>query len=234
MSDHAAAPLIQLDQVSRVFAGQGREHSALREVSLHIGRGEFICLEGPSGSGKTTLLNLIGLLDRPSSGDLRLEGMEVGGLGRHRRALLRRRLLGFVFQDFSLIEVLNARENVAWSLMLRGLTGRDLWRLTDETLAAVGLAEVMHRRPGLLSGGQQQRVAVARAVAASPPILLADEPTGSLDSVTARELLDLMRSIHQTYNTTIVFSSHDPEVIRRADRVISLRDGGIVGDSKGI
>ncbi|OQX07908.1 MAG: macrolide ABC transporter ATP-binding protein [Desulfobulbaceae bacterium A2] len=234
MSDSSVGPLIQLEHVGRIFAGPGQLRCALRDVSLHINRGEFVCLEGPSGSGKTTLLNLIGLLDRPSSGAILLQGQEVGHLGRQRRALLRRRLLGFVFQDFSLIEVLSARENVAWSLMLRGITGASMQRLTDETLAAVGLTEVMHRRPGLLSGGQQQRVAVARALAASPQVILADEPTGSLDSATAGELLDLMRAIHQKHQTTFVFSSHDADVIRRADRIITLRDGSIVGDRRGI
>jgi putative ABC transport system ATP-binding protein len=206
---------------------------AVRDVSLAIGAGEFVALKGPSGSGKTTLLNLLGLLDRPDSGSLAVAGRDAEGLSENERADLRRDRFGFVFQTFNLIPVLSAEENVEYPMVLAGVPAGARRARARELLTAVGLAEKSGVRPDLLSGGQRQRVAIARALANSPEVVFADEPTASLDSHTADEILDLMRTLCDSRRVAFLFATHDPRVVSRARRVVSLHDGKIESDGPG-
>jgi putative ABC transport system ATP-binding protein len=203
---------------------------ALSEVDLRLAEGEFTTLVGPSGSGKTTLLNLVGGLDRPSAGSVVLDGRRVDTLGPGDLADLRLWRVGFVFQAYNLIPVLSARENVELLMELQGLDAHRRAEISGAVLAQVGLAELADRRPAELSGGQQQRVAVARAIATRPAVVLADEPTANLDSQTAGELLELMRSLNETSGVTFLISTHDPRVMSFARRRITLTDGRIVED----
>lgn len=207
---------------------QGKlEVHALRGVSLEVTPGEFVVLAGPSGSGKTTLLNLIGALDKPTSGELFVDGSNLETLTRAELARLRRDRVGFVFQAYNLLPVLTALENTELVLMLRGISASERRERASQMLSVVGLSTMMDRRPNELSGGQQQRVAVARAIAAAPSLILADEPTANLDSKTAESLLDLMTELNTTRGMTFLFSSHDPRVIGRARRIVYLEDGQI-------
>ena len=199
-------------------------------ATLTLEAGAFAVLAGPSGSGKTTLLNLLGLLDLPDSGTLLFEGRDVSGLLERERARLRREKLGFVFQAHQLVPVLSAEENVALALWIRGLPEEACAARARATLAAVGLAGLEGRRPDELSGGQRQRVAVARALVGEPMLILADEPTASVDSETATHLLDLFEELHRARGVAFLFSSHDPRIIERAERRIRLLDGRIVSD----
>ena len=200
---------------------------ALAGVDITIRRGEFLVLQGPSGSGKTTLINLLGLLDRPDGGTLDLDGVPVAQLDENARADLRRDRFGFVFQSFNLVAVLTASENVEYPLMLKGVP-REARRIrAAELLARVGLTEKSEVRPDLLSGGQRQRVAIARALANEPEVILDDEPTANLDTKTADDVLDLMSRINEERRVAFVLSSHDPRVVARAQRVLTLRDGRI-------
>jgi putative ABC transport system ATP-binding protein len=203
--------------------------AALSSVDIEIARGEFLVLQGPSGSGKTTLINLLGLLDRPDEGRLLFEGAPVDGMDENTRADLRRDRFGFVFQTFNLVSVLTASENVEYPMMLKGIPREERRRRARELLAGVGLSEKEGVRPDLLSGGQRQRVAIARALANEPEVILADEPTANLDTKTADEVLDLMSRINREREVAFVLSSHDPRVVTRARRVLSLRDGRIEG-----
>jgi putative ABC transport system ATP-binding protein len=221
---------IELSGVGKVFHTNSIPRTALADIDLRIESGEFACLAGPSGSGKTTLLNLIGALDTPTSGALLVDGCELTGLSRTEAARFRRERIGFVFQSFNLVPVLSAYENVEYTLLLRGMKERERRRRVEEVLDSVGLAEHMHKRPAELSGGQQQRVAVARAIVGEPAIVLADEPTGSLDSATGAGLLELLEAINRERGATFLFSSHDENIIGRARRVIMLKDGGILRD----
>ena len=201
--------------------------AALSGVDVTIGRAEFLVLQGPSGSGKTTLINLLGLLDRPDGGTLELDGSPVASLDENTRADLRRDRFGFVFQSFNLVAVLSASENVEYPMMLKG-TPKDARRQrAKELLASVGLSDKTDVRPDLLSGGQRQRVAIARALANEPEVILADEPTANLDTKTADEVLDLMTAINADRRVAFVLSSHDPRVVARARRVLTLHDGRI-------
>ncbi|MDD5758866.1 MAG: ABC transporter ATP-binding protein [Desulfobulbaceae bacterium] len=219
-------PLIKVSDVWRLFGPQ-RQDRALAGVNLRVTTGDFLCLAGPSGSGKTTLLNLIGLLDLPSSGQIEILGQDTGNLNLKQRALLRRHRLGFIFQAYNLIPVLTAFENVEYPLILSGKGQQERHDLTRQALNAVGIAEHASKRPSELSGGQQQRVAVARAIAGSPPIILADEPTGNLDSKTGAALIELLLHLNQQRGITFLFSSHDPNVIKQARRIVILKDGQI-------
>jgi len=206
--------------------GAERVH-ALRGVDVDIYPGDFLALRGPSGSGKTTLINLLGLLDMPDQGTLRLDGRDTATLSENERADTRRDRFGFVFQSFNLIPVLTAAENVAYPMLLKTEPPGDIQTRAGELLAAVGLAGKEHVRPDLLSGGQRQRVAIARALANRPAVIFADEPTASLDSHTADTILDLMKQLNQERGVAFVLSTHDPRVVERAARVIALHDGAI-------
>jgi putative ABC transport system ATP-binding protein len=203
--------------------------AALSGVDVAIDRGEFLVLQGPSGSGKTTLINLLGLLDRPDGGTLDLDGAPVAALDENARADLRRDRFGFVFQSFNLVAVLTARENVEYPMLLKGVPKEARAQRASELLAQVGLEDKEQVRPDLLSGGQRQRVAIARALANEPEMILADEPTANLDTRTAGEVLDLMTRINEERQVAFVLSSHDPRVVARARRVLTLHDGRIAG-----
>ena len=200
--------------------------TALAEVSLTVHAGEFMAVAGPSGSGKTTLLNLIGCLDTPTSGEIAIDGEPVARLSSTRRADLRARKLGFIFQTFNLIPVLTAWENVEYPLLIHR-RGGEIGPRVRRALEQVGLAERARHRPPELSGGQQQRVAIARALVTEPALVLADEPTANLDSATGREIVDLMRRLNRERGTTFVFSTHDPRIMAAADRVVQISDGRV-------
>ena len=208
------------------------ETHALRGVNLSIEDGEFTALVGPSGSGKTTLLQLIGLLDKPTSGQVFIKGMDATRLNRNQRADLRKGTIGFIFQFFALIPTLTAYENVEMPLLLNGTKPAERKKRVNEALDAVGLSDRAHHRPDQLSGGQQQRVAVARALAINPKVILADEPTANLDTENGKQVMDIMKKLNQETGVTFVFATHDPRVIGYANRVVTLQDGLITKDSK--
>jgi putative ABC transport system ATP-binding protein len=222
--------LIEVRNVSKIYKQGQVEVPALREVDLTINRGDFAVLAGPSGSGKTTLLNLVGALDIPTSGSVRLDGKDMGELRGKQLADLRLREIGFVFQAYNLIPVLTAYENAEYVLLLQGVSAAQRRRRVGEVLEEVGIGELATRRPSELSGGQQQRVAVARAIAGRPALVLADEPTANLDSKTGSDLIETMHGLNENHGVTFVFSSHDPKVINHAARLITLEDGRIVSD----
>lgn len=204
---------------------------ALRGVTLEIARGDFLCIAGPSGSGKTTLLNLIGCLDKPTSGIVEIEGREITKLSPYELAMIRRQRIGFVFQTFNLIPVLSAYENIEFPLILKGIEGKAREARVEQVLEAVDLKGFAHHRPDELSGGQQQRVAIARALVTDPAIILADEPTANLDSETGQAIIELMHEMNQQNGTTFIFSTHDPKVMERASKVINLKDGVVVDEA---
>ena len=218
-----------LTSVSRVYGAGAQRFQALAEVSLRVARGEFVAIAGPSGSGKTTLLNLVGGIDAPTSGRIELDGRDLFGLAPKERADFRLAKVGFVFQQFSLVPVLTASENVELPLLFRkGLAAGDRKRFVATALARVGLADKSERRPAELSGGEQQRVAVARAVAGDPEIVLADEPTANLDQANGAAVVALLRELNRERGTTFLYATHDPELVRLAGRVVTLRDGRLV------
>lgn len=223
--------MIELKRVWKIFLNGRREVVALRELSLRVSRGETVAIVGPSGSGKSTLLNLIGGLDRPSRGEILLEGRSLAGLDDDGLARLRREKIGFVFQFFHLLPTLTCVENVALPLHLRGWPRRQAEARARELLGLVGLGARLDHLPDELSGGERQRTAIARALAASPPILLADEPTGNLDSRTGEEILTLLGELHARLGTTMLIVTHDAQVARSCARIVALRDGEIVSDS---
>jgi putative ABC transport system ATP-binding protein len=215
---------VAVTNVSKTYRLGKVSVTALGGVSLAVQAGEFLAVAGPSGSGKTTLLNLIGCLDTPTSGEITIDGEAIGRLTAGRRADLRARKLGFVFQTFNLIPVLTAWENVEYPLLLqRGR--RDVAARVRGALEQVGLADRARHRPPELSGGQQQRVAIARALVTEPALVLADEPTANLDSRTGHEIVELMRRLNRERRTTFVFSTHDPRIVAAADRVLEISDG---------
>lgn len=202
---------------------------ALDGVSLSIATGEFVAIAGPSGSGKTTLLNLIGAIDTPTSGSIAIDGTDLGALDESRRAHLRLTRIGLIFQQFNLIPVLTAGENVELPLLFHtGLNAAQRRQAVENALARVGLSEKRQRRPAQLSGGEQQRIAVARALAGGPALVLADEPTANLDHETGAAVIGLMRELNRERGVTFLYATHDPELIRLAARVIRLRDGRLV------
>ncbi len=225
-------PLISARGVTRVFGQGAAEVRALRGVDLSIGAGEFVALVGPSGSGKTTLLNLLGALDTPTQGELVVLGKDLDRLNRAQRSQLRLHHIGFVFQAYNLVPVLSARENVEFVLELQGMSAKRRRERSMAILEELGLSAQADRRPDQLSGGQQQRVAVARAVASEPRLVLADEPTANLDGDNAEGLMQLMHRLHQDYGTTFLFATHDPRVMRHAERVVTLEDGVVLRDEK--
>ncbi len=224
--------MISIKNLRKTYAAGDTEVKALRDVSLEIGKGEFISLSGPSGSGKTTLLNIIGCIDSADSGNVIINDIPIMNLKKNDQAAFRRDNLGFVFQSYNLIPVLTAFENIAFSLNLMGVEEKTVRERTIAILNEVGLKGMEDRRPGRLSGGQQQRVAIARALVKNPEIVLADEPTANLDSGTGREILELMRSLNVKHGCTFVFATHDPMVMEFADRLVQLHDGQIRSDER--
>jgi putative ABC transport system ATP-binding protein len=219
---------VQLVHVTRTYGSGVALVRALDGVDLDIRAGEFLALAGPSGSGKSTLLNLVGCIDTPTSGEIHFEGTDLGKLSGRERTRFRNHRIGFIFQDFNLIPVLSAYENVELPLQLKGGMKRaEMDSAVRSMLDRVGLGALGHRRPSQLSGGQQQRVAIARALVKHPSVLLADEPTANLDSVTAREILELMHELNASLGTTCIFSTHDPLVMSFARRLVRLHDGRV-------
>ncbi|HYH10506.1 MAG TPA: ABC transporter ATP-binding protein [Thermoanaerobaculia bacterium] len=222
--------LIKLEGVNKVFYTDELETHALTNVHLELARGEYVSIAGPSGCGKSTLLSILGLLDTPTSGSYRLGGEAIESLGPADRARIRNREIGFIFQAFNLIGDLTVYENVELPLTYRKLAANDRKRRVDAALERVGMAHRMRHYPAQLSGGQQQRVAVARALAGEPAILLADEPTGNLDSKNGEQVMDLLRDLHRG-GATICMVTHDPRFTRYADRAIHLFDGRVVEET---
>jgi len=218
----------KVTNATRIFKIGEVETKALRGINLSIENGEFTALVGPSGSGKTTLLQLIGLLDKPTTGTVSINGKDATDLNRNQRADMRKNAIGFVFQFFALIPTLTAYENVEMPLLLNGTKAADRKRRVNEMLEAVGLTDRAHHRPDQLSGGQQQRVAVARALATNPKLIIADEPTANLDTENGKQVMDIMQKLNKETGVTFVFATHDPRVIKYAKRVVTLRDGLIV------
>jgi putative ABC transport system ATP-binding protein len=223
--------LIELSQITKTYKLGKTVVPALKGVELAVERGEFTVVMGPSGSGKTTLLNIIGLLDRADSGSYRLDGEELGRRDFNEMAGLRNRKIGFIFQAFNLIPVLDVRENIEFPCLIRREDRRAVRARAESVAKEVGLEKVLHHKPDELSGGQRQRVAIARALVTQPEIVLADEPTANLDSVTSEQILDLMQSLNSTRGVTFLFSTHDPRVMRRAKRVVEIEDGRLVDGS---
>jgi putative ABC transport system ATP-binding protein len=234
MNETNGAPIVNLDHVTKHYRQGDLDVPALRGLNLEVAKGEFTALCGPSGSGKTTTLNLIGALDRPTSGRIVLEGRDLGPLSRRELSHLRRDRIGFVFQAYNLMPVLTAYENAEIVLSLQGVELAQRRERVMELLADVGLEGMEHRRPNQLSGGQQQRVAIARAIASNPAVVLADEPTANVDSETAEKLLDIMESLNRSRGVTFVFSTHDPRVMDRARRVVRIVDGRVERDAASV
>jgi putative ABC transport system ATP-binding protein len=224
ISEHS---LIELKGVTKVYGTGSASMQALRGIDLHIGRGEFVAVMGPSGSGKSTCMNILGCLDTPSGGAYLFEGVNVGNLSRDQRALLRRHYLGFVFQGFNILNRTSALENVELPLVYRGMAAHERRESALRALEAVGLKGWETHTPGELSGGQQQRVAIARAIVTDPKVLLADEPTGNLDSARSREVMEMLTAFNREYGITIVLVTHDANMAAYAKRIIRFLDGVI-------
>jgi len=232
LSRSSQQPLIELKGVSKVYGTGQAEMQALRGVDLKIEQGDFVAVMGPSGSGKSTCMNILGCLDTPSAGRYLFEGIEVGALSRDQRAMLRRNYLGFVFQGYNLLNRTSALENVELPLIYRGLPAVVRRARALGALDAVGLTGWEDHTPGELSGGQQQRVAIARAIVTEPAVLLADEPTGNLDSSRSREIMELLTSFNQDQGITIVMVTHEPDMAAYAKRQIHFLDGMVESDAQ--
>jgi putative ABC transport system ATP-binding protein len=219
--------MLNMTQLSKIYRTEVVETYALRDFSIDVREGEFVAVTGPSGSGKTTFLTIAGLLEEFSSGDYRLDGVDVRGLSDYRRSRLRNEKIGFIFQAFNLIADLNVQENIEVPLRYRGLGGAERKRSAHEALERVGLTARARHYPSELSGGQQQRVAIARALAGRPRVLLADEPTGNLDTHMARGVMELIEELHRD-GATVVMVTHDPELAARAQREVHVVDGQVV------
>jgi putative ABC transport system ATP-binding protein len=221
-----------LQGVTKIYGKGQAAMRALDGIDLSIEQGEFVAVMGPSGSGKSTCMNIIGCLDTPSGGQFRFEGVDVGSLSNDQRALLRRNYLGFVFQGFNLLNRTSAQENVELPLIYRGMPTEERHRLSSEALEQVGLKGWENHTRGELSGGQQQRVAIARAIVTRPAVLLADEPTGNLDTARSHEIMELLRSFNRDLGITIVMVTHESEIAEYAERVINFRDGRVAEDKQ--
>jgi putative ABC transport system ATP-binding protein len=224
--------MIRIDNVTKVYQMGDTEVRALDGVSLHIEKGEMAAIMGPSGSGKSTLLAILGCLDAPTSGSYALDGINVEKMKDDALALVRNQKIGFVFQQFNLLARTSALENVMLPLTYAGISGRKRRALAEEALEQVGLKDRMHHRPNELSGGQQQRVAIARALANKPAILLADEPTGALDSKTGAEIIALFQRLHRELGQTVIYVTHDATIARHTQRILRIADGRIVDDER--
>jgi putative ABC transport system ATP-binding protein len=233
MSAPAAALVAQLAHINKVYGSGDTAVSALKDVSLDVHRGEYLAVMGTSGSGKSTAMNILGCLDRPSSGSYRLNDTAVEGLSDDALADLRNNELGFVFQQFHLLQELTALENVMLPMVYAGLPAAERQQRGAAALQRVGLSERMHNKPNQLSGGQQQRVAIARAIINNPNLLLADEPTGALDSRTTGEVLDLFDELHREQGMTILLVTHEHDVAARAERIVHFHDGQLVESGAG-
>lgn len=229
MADH---PLLALQGVTKTYGTGDAQMHALAGIDVSINPGDFVAVMGPSGSGKSTCMNILGCLDTPSGGEYLFQGVNVGGLTRNQRALLRRHYIGFVFQGFNLLNRTTALENVELPLIYRGMDTATRRRLAKAALEAVGLASRASHTPGELSGGQQQRVAIARAIVTEPDLLLADEPTGNLDSKRSVEIMELLTAINRDQGITVVMVTHEPDMADYAKRIISFKDGLIESDQK--
>ena len=226
-------PLVSVEHVTRVFAMDHSGVRALDDVSLRVDSGEFLAISGPSGSGKSTLLNLIGCIDRPTSGSIRIAGTDTGTLSASATTELRREKIGFVFQTFNLIPVFTAAENVEYPLLVQQIGARERKARVAAALESVGLAKRANQRPDLLSGGERQRVAVARAIVHRPSLVLADEPTANLDTNNATQLIDLMRDLNRSLGLTFIFSTHDQRLLEHTPRIVRLTDGHVDSDNQG-
>ncbi len=222
--------LVSVEAVSRRFPLDHSEVRALDDASLRVERGEFLAIAGPSGSGKSTLLNLMGCIDKPTSGRIVLDGEDTSKLGPARLSAFRREKIGFVFQTFNLIPVFTSRENVEFPLLVQGVGASERRNRAMNALESVGLAGRAQHRPDLLSGGERQRVAVARAIVHRPALVLADEPTANLDTHNATQLIDLMRELNLTLGLTFIFSTHDQRLLEHTPRIVRLCDGQVVED----
>ena len=229
---HDATPAVHTEAVWKIYPQEPEPVEAVRGVSLEVAPGDFVAMAGPSGSGKTTLLNLLGGLTRPTRGAVWVGGRRLNDLSDKQLARLRLERIGFVFQAYNLLPVLSAMENAEFTMLLRGVPTEERRRRVRALFQEIGLEGLEDRRPTKLSGGQQQRVAVARAVVGEPALVLADEPTANLDSVTSAALLDVMERLNREHGTTFVFSTHDPRVMERARRLVHLVDGRIGGDER--
>ncbi len=233
MNDSAnnnVTPLLELRNVTKIYGTGDAQMQALAGVNLSIYPGEFVAVMGPSGSGKSTCMNILGCLDTPSSGSYLFQGIDVGALNRNQRALLRRNYLGFVFQGFNLLNRTSALENVELPLIYRGTDTATRHRLARQALKAVGLSDRENHTPGELSGGQQQRVAIARAIVTGPSLLLADEPTGNLDSARSVEIMELLTVFNRDQGITVVMVTHEPDMAAYAKRIVHFKDGLIETD----
>jgi putative ABC transport system ATP-binding protein len=221
--------MIDLKQIHRVFQLGDQSVHALRDINLQISQGDYLSIMGPSGSGKSTLLNILGLLDRPTSGQYWFQGQDVTALDDVQQSVLRREKIGFVFQFFHLVPRLTAAENVALPMMLAGIPAAERKTRVEKRIAECGLAARAHHRPDELSGGERQRVAIARATIMQPSLLLADEPTGNLDRATGREVMNLLEDLHES-GVTLIMVTHDPELGGRAHRQLKMLDGAVVAE----
>lgn len=226
--------IVRLNNVVKIYPLGKTEVRAVKGVSFEIQRGDFISIAGPSGSGKSTILNMIGCIDIPTEGSVEINGQITGNLNDKEITLLRHRVIGFIFQSFNLVPVLNVYENIEFPLLLgnAGPSKKEKAEWIDYLIEAVGLSEWRKHRPNELSGGQRQRVAIARAMVTKPQIVLADEPTANLDSATGEAIISLMKRINREMNTTFIFSTHDPAIVRIADHIIRLLDGEVIEDAR--
>jgi len=223
--------IIQTENLTKIYGKGSTAVTALDHVNLQVKQGEFVAVMGPSGCGKSTLLHLLGGLDQPSEGQVLIEGTPLAEMSDDHLTELRRRKIGFIFQFFNLIPVLNAAENAALPITLDGVKQADARARASEWLERFGLSDRMNNRPDQLSGGQQQRVAVARALVAGPALILADEPTGNLDTRAGDEIANLLRDVSKKYNRTVIMVTHDPRIAAYADRIIFLKDGKVIDET---
>jgi len=223
--------LVSVEDVTRKFPLDHNAVTALNHVSFQVNAGEFLAIAGPSGSGKSTLLNLIGCIDKPTSGRILINSVNASTLSPARTTQLRRETIGFVFQTFNLIPVFTTSENVEFPLLVQGVSASDRRKRVGEALESVGLSARAHHRPDLLSGGERQRIAVARAIVHHPALVLADEPTANLDTQNATQLIDLMRDLNRSLGLTFIFSTHDQRLLEHTPRIVRLCDGQVISDT---